>query len=52
LADVLLQLFRKIWIAVVSPPLIKQGNSVKGQYAIKYVIEQLKVNPHLIQPKQ
>ena len=42
----------KFGIAVVSPPLDKAGNSVKGQYAIKYVIEQLKVNPYLIQPKQ
>jgi glutaminase len=42
----------KFGIAVVSPPLDKAGNSVKGQLAIKYVIEQLKVNPYLIQPKQ
>jgi glutaminase len=41
----------KFGIAVVSPPLDKAGNSVKGQLAIKYVIEQLKVNPYLIQPK-
>lgn len=42
----------KFGIAVVSPPLDKAGNSVKGQLAIKYVIEQLKVDPYLIQPKQ
>jgi glutaminase len=42
----------KFGIAVVSPPLDKAGNSVKGQLAIKYVIEQLKANPYLIQPKQ
>jgi glutaminase len=41
----------KFGIAIVSPPLDKAGNSVKGQLAIKYVIEQLKVNPYLIQPK-
>ena len=42
----------KFGIGVVSPPLDKAGNSVKGQLAIKYIIEQLKVNPYLIQPKQ
>ncbi len=41
----------KFGIAVVSPPLDKAGNSVKGQLAIKYIIEQLKVDPYLIQPK-
>ena len=41
----------KFGIAVISPPLDKAGNSVKGQLAIKYVIEQLKANPYLIQPK-
>lgn len=41
----------KFGIAVISPPLDKAGNSVKGQYAIKYVIEQLKANPYLVQPK-
>ncbi|MGE5812231.1 MAG: glutaminase A, partial [Ignavibacteria bacterium] len=41
----------KFGIAVVSPPLDKAGNSVKGQLAIKYVIENLKANPYLIQPK-
>ena len=40
----------KFGIAVVSPPLDKAGNSVKGQLAIKYVIEQLKVNPYMINP--
>jgi len=42
----------KFGIAVVSPPLDKAGNSVKGQLAIKYVIEKLGVNPYLIAPKQ
>ncbi len=42
----------KFGIAVVSPPLDKAGNSVKGQLAIKYIIQQLKVDPYLIQPKQ
>jgi len=41
----------KFGIAVVSPPLDKAGNSVKGQMAIKYVIQQLGVDPYLIQPK-
>jgi len=41
----------KFGIAVVSPPLDKAGNSVKGQLAIKYIIQQLKVDPYLIQPK-
>jgi hypothetical protein len=30
----------------------KAGNSVKGQLAIKYIIQQLGVDPYLIQPKQ
>jgi glutaminase len=42
----------KFGIAVVSPPLDKAGNSVKGQLTIKYVIQQLKANPYLIKPKQ
>jgi glutaminase len=42
----------KFGIGVVSPPLDKAGNSVKAQLVIKYVVEQLKVNPYLIQPKQ
>ena len=41
----------KFGIGVLSPPLDKAGNSVKGQLVIKYVIEQLKANPYLIQPK-
>jgi glutaminase len=41
----------KFGIATIAPPLDKAGNSVKGQLAIKYIIEQLKVNPYLIQPK-
>src|SRR5436190_283944 len=42
----------KFGIAVVSPPLDAAGNSVKAQKVIQYVIEQLKVNPYFIQPKQ
>ena len=42
----------KFGIGVVSPPLDKAGNSVKAQLVINYVIQQLKVNPYLIQPKQ
>jgi glutaminase len=41
----------KFGIAVVSPPLDAAGNSVKAQKVIDYVVEQLKVNPYLIQPK-
>lgn len=41
----------KFGIAVVSPPLDAAGNSVKGQLAIKYIVEKLKANPYLIQPK-
>lgn len=41
----------KFGIGVVSPPLDAQGNSVKSQMAIKYVVEKLKANPYLIQPK-
>jgi glutaminase len=41
----------KFGIAVVSPPLDAAGNSVKAQMVIKYVVEKLKVNPYLIQPK-
>ena len=41
----------KFGIAVVSPPLDAAGNSVKAQKAIRYVVEVLKVNPYLIQPK-
>jgi glutaminase len=41
----------KFGIAVVSPPLDDAGNSVKAQLVIKYVVEKLKVNPYLIQPK-
>jgi len=41
----------KFGIGVVSPPLDKAGNSVKAQMVIKYVIQQLKVDPYLIQPK-
>jgi glutaminase len=41
----------KFGIAVVSPPLDAAGNSVKAQLAIKYIVEKLKANPYLIQPK-
>jgi glutaminase len=41
----------KFGIAVVSPPLDEAGNSVKAQLAIKYVVEKLKADPFLIQPK-
>jgi glutaminase len=42
----------KFGIAVVSPPLDAAGNSVKAQKVIRYVIEQLKVDPFLIEPKK
>jgi len=42
----------KFGIGVVSPPLDKAGNSVKAQLVIKYVIQQLGVDPYLITPKQ
>jgi len=41
----------KFGIAVVSPPLDAAGNSVKGQVVINYVVEKLKADPYLIQPK-
>lgn len=41
----------KFGIGVVSPPLDAAGNSVKAQLVIKYVVEKLKANPYLIQPK-
>ncbi len=41
----------KFGIGVVSPPLDAAGNSVKAQLVIKYVVEKLKANPFLIQPK-
>jgi len=41
----------KFGIAVVSPPLDEAGNSVKAQLAIKYIVEKLKADPYLIQPK-
>jgi glutaminase len=41
----------KFGIAVVSPPLDEAGNSVKAQFAIKSVVEKLKADPYLIQPK-
>ncbi len=41
----------KFGIAVVSPPLDKFGNSLKAQKVIQYIVEQLKVNPYWIEPK-
>jgi len=41
----------KFGIAVVSPPLDAAGNSVKGQKAIQYIVDQLKANPYWVQPK-
>ncbi|HEV9035575.1 MAG TPA: glutaminase A [Puia sp.] len=41
----------KFGIAVVSPPLDQAGNSVKAQRVIQYVVEKLKVNPYLVQPR-
>jgi glutaminase len=41
----------KFGIAVVSPPLDAAGNSVKAQKVIDYVVEKLKVNPYLVEPK-
>jgi glutaminase len=41
----------KFGIAVVSPPLDAAGNSVKGQRVIYDVVNQLKANPFLVQPK-
>jgi len=42
----------KFGIAVVSPPLDAAGNSVKAQKVIRYVVEQLKVNPYWVEPKK
>ena len=39
-------------IAVISPPLDKAGNSVKGQLAIEYIVDQLNADPYLIQPSK
>ena len=36
----------KFGIAVVSPPLDDFGNSVRGQLAIKYIVEKLGLNPY------
>ncbi|MGM0946485.1 MAG: glutaminase A [Bacteroidota bacterium] len=38
-------------IAVVSPPLDKAGNSVKAQLAIKYIVDQLELNPYAVSSK-
>jgi glutaminase len=42
----------KFGIAVISPPLSPAGNSVRAQYAIKYIIEKLGVNPFLVTPRK
>lgn len=42
----------KFGIAVISPPLDKAGNSVKGQLVIDYVVDKLNVDPYLIQPSK
>lgn len=42
----------KFGIAVVSPPLDEAGNSVKAQLAIKHIVEKLKANPYLVEPKK
>jgi glutaminase len=41
----------KFGIAVVSPPLDAAGNSVKAQKAISYIVDYLRMNPYLIQPR-
>lgn len=41
----------KFGIAAFAPPLDAAGNSVKAQMAIAKVVELLKANPYLIQPK-
>jgi glutaminase len=41
----------KFGIAVVSPPLDEAGNSVKAQKVIAYIVDKLRVNPFLVQPK-
>jgi glutaminase len=42
----------KFGIAVISPPLSPAGNSVRAQYAIKYIVDKLGVNPYVINPKK
>ena len=41
----------KFGIAVISPPLDAAGNSVKAQKAIRYIVEKLRANLYLVQPK-
>ncbi len=41
----------KFGIAVVSPPLDQAGNSVKAQKTIDYIVEKLKADPYLVQPR-
>lgn len=41
----------KFGIAVIAPPLDDAGNSVKAQLSIEYIINKLKANPYLVQPK-
>lgn len=40
----------KFGIAVVSPPLDAAGNSVRAQLAIQYIIDELSLNPYLVEP--
>lgn len=42
----------KFGIAVISPPLDEAGNSVKAQRTIEDIVNALKANPYLINPKQ
>ena len=41
----------KFGIAVISPPLDKAGNSVRGQRAIAAISQQLGANPYAVQPQ-
>jgi glutaminase len=41
----------KFGIAVISPPLDKAGNSVRGQRAITQIVAALRANPYAVEPK-
>lgn len=41
----------KFGIGVISPPLDAAGNSVKGQKVVRDLVDKLKANPYLVQPK-
>jgi glutaminase len=41
----------KMGIAVISPPLSPAGNSIKAIYTIRYIVDELGLNPYLIKPK-